>query len=214
MVYEEAQSQGKNNLNDRQVELVRSINTCNDREGIFMSSSCNRKDQDQGSLQAYTYHCLSYVRDPLGSRYTRRVILPFPGQCEDDEICVNGRGKNELGNRPTDVAYCVKSTAYKEINELTDSDQRDKAWKDLSVDATISGQDQKTPLKADSIDLEAGVSTLGGAKGTTQSKSCIDCVDLTIDKFAPKTDFLETEVKLMTTGVAAAGMLWLTILSG
>ena len=111
------------------------------------------------------------------------------------------------------IAHCIKLEAYTKLANSRDPEQLDKLA-NLKVDVIFSGADKKTPLKADSIDTEAGASALGGAKGSTQSKSCLDCLDLTTDKLPPMTDFLKTEVKLVTTGLAAAGILWLTVLAG
>ena len=213
MLYVEPKVKASGDLNDRQVNNVRPINFCGDREGIFVNSTCNHQDQLLGSLQSYTYHCLSFIEDPRNTRYHRRVITPHSGDCHDDEICVNGMGDNELRrNAPVPVAHCVKSEAYTKL--ARNSDPQDLGqYTDSNLDLTLSKTDQKTLLKAESIDTEAGSSALGGTKGSTKSNSCSECLDLRTDKLPPQTDFLDAEVKLLTAG-AVAGMMWLTILSG
>ena len=214
MLYEEPQSKGTTNLNDRQVNSFRLINECADREGVFVESSCSHKNVIEGSLQAYTYRCMSYAQETGSEAYSQRIILPYYRQCDEGEMCIKGRGMSELWRRPIDIAVCMKTEAYIEVTSSNDTGALDKAFTDVRMDATLSAKDQKTLFKADSINLEAGVSALGGAKGSTQRKSCVDCVELTSDPFAPKTDSLHTEVKLLTAGTAAAGILWLTFLSG
>ena len=112
------------------------------------------------------------------------------------------------------MAHCVQSKAYVDLTDSNTTQESDKASTDSRLDATMSEADQKTPLKADSISIEAEASAFGGAKGSVQRRSCVNCVELTTDKFAPQTDVLETDVQLATTGMAAAGILWLTLLTG
>ncbi len=217
MLYVEPPKNASNNLNDRQVVSIRPINTCGEMEGIFVNSTCDREDalfnSIEGSMGAYTYNCLAWVRHPNDSRVHRRLILPFHGECEEDEICVNGVGENELRmHQPVGVAQCVKRTAY--VKESTTSNtelaQHLSRW---NVDVSLSATNQQTPLKAETIHTEAGSSAQAGAKGSTQTKSCVNCVDLMTGQLGPNTDFLDTEVQLLDVGIFA-GILWLTVLSG
>lgn len=141
------------------------------------------------------------------------MISSFYGECSENEICVNGRGRSQLRNETTDVAHCVKLIAYTDIISATTPNELGKALGNVNLDASLSGIDQKTPLKADAFIVKASVSALGGAKGSTQKTSCVGCLELMSYKFASRTDVLELEVKLLATGVAA-GILWLTMLSG
>ena len=208
---------GLSELDDRQVEYVRPIDTCGEMEGIFVDSSCDHKNRVLGSLQAYTYRCLVYVPNPHNPRYGQRTIIPYAGDCNDDEICVNGLGENQLRGdqrNTVDMAHCVKSEAYTRLGKNSTGVQMlEEKLGNATLDVTLSGTDQKTSLQADSINTESGVTSLGGAKGTTQRKSCIDCLDLDTEPLLPNTDFLETEVRVLSTGIAA-GILWLTIWSG
>ena len=162
MLYNDSQSQDTNKLNDRQTIVTRMVNTCGDREGIFVDSSCAHKNLVEGSLQAYTYRCLSYVGEPGIMGYSQRVILPFHGECDQDELCVNGRGPSELRGREADVALCITSTAY--VDVTNDPEQLDDAMGNVRMDATLSASDKKTPLEAESIDLESNINAFDGAK--------------------------------------------------
>ncbi len=220
MLYVEPPKNASDNLNDRQVGSVRPINTCGEMEGIFINSTCDREDALErigGSMGAYTYNCLSWIHDTADTRFRRRVILPFHGECEADEICINAMGENELrGHQPVGIAQCVKLVAYVREGVERDRKRYPQIAQHLAkwnVDVSLSGTDQRTPLRAESINTEAGTSAQGGAKGSTQTKSCADCVDLMTDKMRPNTDFLDTEIKLLNAGVFA-GILWLTVLSG
>ena len=214
MFYRAPRWRGLKQLNDRQAPYLRQMDDCDESEGIFMDSSCDHKNKVLGSLQAYTKRCLRYVPDPRHPRYGHRIIVPYAGSCRDDEICVSGFGENPLrGNTTVEMAYCVQTEAYIRLAHSNGGIELNEDLENARVDLALSEEDQKTPLEADQIKATSGVSSLAGAKGSTQSKSCIDCVDLGTESIFPNTDFLNTEVQLMASGVAA-GILWLTIWSG
>ncbi len=214
MLYRAPHRRRMSQLNDRQTAYVRRIDGCGEMEGIFVDSHCNHKNKVLGSLQAYTYRCLVYLPNPRYPRYAHRTIVNYAGDCHDDELCVSGVGQNQLrGNTTVEMAHCVKSEAYTRLESGKGVMTFDESLKGARLEVALSEQDQKTPLEADSMHAQSGTSALAGAKGSTQSKSCIDCLDLDTGPLSANTDFLETEVRLMTAGVAA-GILWLTIWSG
>jgi hypothetical protein len=213
MLYRAPHWRGIKQLNDRQAAYLRPIDACEENEGIFVDSSCVHKNKVLGSLQAYTYNCLRYVPDPRRPRYGRGVVVPYAGSCRDDEICVSGSGENPMRRNSTvEMAYCVQTEAYIRLANSNGRIEFDESSENARLDLALSEEDQKTPLEADQVSATSGVSSLSGAKGSTQSKSCMDCLDLDTELFH-NADFMKTEVRLLVSGVAA-GILWLTIWSG
>lgn len=78
----------------------------------------------------------------------------------------------------------------------------------ITMYTAVSEEDQCTPLPLDKLNVAA----LAG-NTNVQNKTCVDCVDMSTDRFGPKTDSLKVQATLLTTG-AMAGILWLGFLSG
>ena len=72
-------------------------------------------------------------------------------------------------------------------------------------------------MSVESLEIDAGVAGVGrveGQPGQTSQTKCTDCVELATGKLEEGTDFLSMEVTVGMAGAAAAGILWLAVLSG
>ena len=148
------------------------------------------------------------------------TIVTRSAHCEVDEVCITTF-------RHTQEANCVKSlyfvlmmeswngvqTAAAIVDTMAAGDTRnslDLNLSNTSASMVLSDISGTRPIEVDTLRVDAGV---GGEADPRQSKKCRDCIDLETDRFEPDTDFLKTQTRLLTTG-AAAGILWLAIMSG
>ena len=140
--------------------------------------------------------------------------------CMLDEVCITTL-------RRTSEANCVKASYFTRImdnwngvesaNEMvgTMANGDTKEFlkfqlKNMSASMVLSNTNGTAPIEVDTFKAEAGFS---GEVESTQSRKCRDCLELETEKFEPNTDFLKADVRLLTAG-AAAGILWLAIMSG
>lgn len=152
------------------------------------------------------------TRPPQTTRRTAR--------CEPDEVCITTK-------RHTTEANCVKEvyftlimnnwngvqTANGLLNSIEAGDSRNDPFHrlgNMTASMVLSNKNGTAPIEVDTFATDAGVT---GGQVPMQSDKCRDCMDLETKPFQPETDSLKTEVKLLTTG-AAAGILWLAIMSG
>ena len=85
----------------------------------------------------------------------------------------------------------------------------------------ISKPDGNTPIEADTMVAQPWLATdyvndpdaEGLSLAHSMQTKCRDCVELETQQFEKGTAGLKTQVKLLTTS-AAAGVIWLTLLSG
>ena len=197
-------------LNKRDFLGGRPINFCESRTSEFRRSKCNHAG-DILSLRRYDVTC--YVTTVTPSSRRMRLMVE-QGSCEANEVCVDG--PLDPRGAPT-VASCVRRSAYRPVwNYNIPKNMWDLHIKNLRANAMVSSKDGKKALSVSSLEIDAG--TAGSGTGeensipTTQQK-CRNCVQLTTDKFAEGTDFLDTQVKI-AAGAAATGILWLALLSG
>ena len=136
-----------------------------------------------------------------------------------DEICITT-------HRHTTEANCVKEvyftlamnnwngvqSANVLLSSMESADSRDNLWNfaNMSASMVLSDKNGTAPIEVDTFKTDAGVT---GGETPVQSKKCRDCIDLETKPFEPDTDYLKTEVKLLTTG-GAVGILWLALMSG
>ena len=224
MLYREPKVMAGSNLTGRQVSLSRAITWCPVPATAFIRSYCDPETWVLGTLQRYTVVCESSPiiwMDDQGNTATRPGhIVERSAHCEDDEICITTY-------RRTAEANCVKTIYFTRMmgtwsgvvspSDLVGTTAEDDTQNalafdlnDLSASMIVSDRNGSTPIEVDTFQAEAGVS---GDVKSTQVKKCRDCLDLETEKFRPDTDFLKTDVRLLTTG-AAVGIFWLAIMSG
>ena len=142
------------------------------------------------------------------------VLATRTGHCKDDEICVDGLGRGG-GSRhgPHAVASCVSRQYFiRMIHNAGKPAGERESLTNLGGKQTrmmVSKADGNTPMEVDKFDVMA-VDAVGEA---VQSNQCRDCMELKSDTFEPSTKGLKAEATLLTAG-AAAGILWLAVLSG
>lgn len=90
-----------------------------------------------------------------------------------------------------------------------------------STSLVFSDVDRTTTLNMQSVELDAGIAgaaRTGGQVGSTSEQKCENCSALSTGVLDKGTDFVSAEATmgnmLGTAGAAAAGILWLTALSG
>ena len=194
----------------RQGSVARPLNTCKSATATFALSHCLHRADMRGSMRRYVIYC----HEPSAQGSHPRVPLAETGMCDDYEVCANGRSGHR-GARA--MASCIGKRYFDEVK------QHDRAeWKQSerlrSLDgsmasAVLSRVDGQTPLSVDSLEVDSGVVTeVGKGKRVQSQQSCRDCFELTTPDLKRDTDFLKTQATLITG--AAAGVLWLTVLSG
>ena len=71
----------------------------------------------------------------------------------------------------------------------------------------LSREDGKTPLGADSLELDSGQ-----VGGVPSRQSCRDCVELSTTDFKEGTEFLGMEATVGMAGAVVGGVLWVAVL--
>ncbi len=224
MLYHEPNIMAQRNLTNRQTSLSRTITYCPTPETYFVKSYCDPENWIAGTLQRYTIVCQSspeILWNGNGSPVTKAPqTIRRSAYCMPDEVCITT-------NRHTTEANCVKSvyftltmnnwagvqTANGLLTSIEAGDPRDNPiynFGNMSASMVLSDKNGTAPIEVDTFKTDAG---LAEGEAPVQSQKCRDCIDLETKPFEPDTSFLKTEVRLLTTG-AAAGILWLAIMSG
>ena len=187
------------------------VNACPPNE-TFVNSHCDPESGGEHSMQKYIYTCrqteLTYSAITgmvIGSRPVYRIR---DGRCGPLEICITNK-------MPRLVASCVDSGLFDEFTLGKDGIFRPMLGgvtfnlEGLQLYSSVSESDEGTSVEVDKLTVQA----LAGNENV-QTKKCRDCTDLEMDVFGPKTDSLKIEAQLLTTGAAAASILWLGFMSG
>lgn len=239
MLFEEPSPIPPANLSTRNFvpALSRPIDHCHGHGGVtvFISSECKPEDGVPGSLQAYKTTCHRMVEpyDP----WTGTSDGPFAaggeyptfrdGHCADSEICVDGLGvqRSRSGHR---MASCVSTQSFVHLAEtmLSANRSRDKSrlrtteLEGKMLNMMFSDSNGNTPLEADTLSAKPifasdhlGADGEGAAFHDDSLQKCRDCMGLETQQFQKGVEGLKTQVRLLTTG-AAAGILWLALVSG
>lgn len=145
------------------------------------------------------------------------------GHCRDNEICVDGLGADRSLSGHL-VASCVSTEHFvRMVGYGSNSGNKTGLRTSLvggKANMMISEPDGTTPVEVDTLLIEPVIATDHSgptperltAAHSAQSK-CRDCVDLRTEQFEKGTEGLRTQATLLTTG-AAAGIMWLALLSG
>lgn len=145
--------------------------------------------------------------------FTDRCLFPSQGRCKTNEICVNGPLDSQ--RRPT-VAKCIEQKGFQPLSYYLTPDGKERMQQSLAgstASALISQANRQTVMSVASLEMDAGV--IGGRGGSTSQTNCTDCAEVTTGKLGEGTDFLSTEITMNMAGTAAAaGILWLAIMSG
>ena len=212
MLFQDQIQLSNETINGRRTVISRPINDCRTENAYFRSSHCTPEDSKYLGMQSWVISChLPYnITDPLTTQSTTIwVAANRNGYCDEQETCVDTLELNAY-DQMANMARCVSQEDYVFVNRTisTTSSYPTISLADKRANVMLSKSDGKTPLEVDTFDVKAGtVGTMG------QRNRCRDCVDLRTDVFAPDTDILKTETRLLTAG-AAAGILWLTFMSG
>ena len=190
-----------------------------------MSSTCKPEPGKPGSMQAYVTFCHRIVEayDPWTGLPDGQADVPSyrNGHCRDDEICVNGLGptKSTSGHRMATcvgVEYFTRMISYNQGNKSRQKTELEGSRASM----VVSQPDGNTPLEVDTFAVEPiaaadhlGADGEGAATVHSLQSKCRDCVELETQQFAKGTEGLRAQATLLTTG-AAAGILWLAVLSG
>ncbi len=114
------------------------------------------------------------------------------------------------------MATCVGQNNLKPIANFKTPEGRAEFRGSLegrTARAVVSQTDRQTVMNVQSLEIDTGT-TGNQRRNTTQSK-CVDCAEVQTGQLEQGTDFLSTELKLNMAGTAAAaGILWLAIVSG
>ena len=213
MLYQEPTALSNNSLNGRQTTLSRLIKDCQVEHALFSSSHCTPTDGKSGGMQSWQIRCfLPYnISHPETHEFTTRTYVSAfrDGHCHFDENCVDGRGLNAFGHID-DVATCVSQEDYVVIDPWN-SNVKTRLKPPLGrkrTNVVLSEMDKNTPLEVDTFDVQTTT-----AEDPVLDRKCRDCMELRTDVLEPSTERVRTEVTLLTTGIAA-GVLWLTVISG
>ena len=213
---------------------TRAINNCRSLTATFVHSHCIHSAGRHDSMQPYLVFC----REEAGYQPHSRPRLsggqppPTPaapriprptaesGRCAQDEICVNGQAPGGWGNS---MAWCVGKDDFVQVQ---DGSRRaifggaaEMGWRGWIASAVVSDVEGRTPIRVPEIDVAFGgggsgvVANLTSESAGVKTQTCRDCFELITGELVSKTDQFSTDVKVAGT-VAAAGVLWLAILSG
>ncbi len=237
MLFEEPSPIASKNLGNRHVPMYsRPINTCHGHGGvsIFISSECQPEQGKPGSLQAYQTICHRIVEGydpwtgtsdgPFAANGTSEYPTFRNGHCTDNEICVNGLGaaRSRSGHR---MASCISTEFFVHMIEsgtrnVNKSRIRTVELEGKMLNMMFSETNGNTPLEADTLAAKPifasdhlGADGEGAAFHDDSLKKCRDCMELETQQFEKGVEGLKTQVRLLTTG-AAAGILWLALVSG
>ena len=147
--------------------------------------------------------------------------MPLPvqrdGECWRNEICIDGYGPgNELvSSVGLKHANCVDRRDFHLVKApigLKLNKQRlMRTLEGKRLSMVVSKVDESTPLEMETLDVEAEGAATGDAKGGRIDK-CRDCVDLETQQFRKGTESLKADARMLTTGAAVAGILWLALI--
>lgn len=118
------------------------------------------------------------------------------------------------------MVTCVPQNSYRSVPEYDTPEGRERLeqyLRDSEAHAIVSETDKQTAMAVQSLEIDAGVAgvgRVGGEVGMTSQAKCTNCVGVATGKLEQGTDFLSTDVKVSMAGTAAAGILWLAVLSG
>ncbi len=118
------------------------------------------------------------------------------------------------------MATCVPQDLFQSVPEYNTQEGRERLegyLRDSEACAIVSETDKQTAMNVESLEIDAGVAgvgRVGGEVGMTSQTKCTHCVEVATEKLGQGTDFLSTDVKVSMAGPAAAGVLWLAVLSG
>lgn len=186
-----------------------------------------------GSMQSYLVFCRetgsetgtrnqSFEDKPAAYRVPRPTAES--GRCRQNEICVNGQDPGWLG---TSVALCVAKDRFNIMTEAVDDGLRRAFLKNregmemggLFANAVFSDEEGATPVKVQEMDLafEKGSSGISASPSSSaasaKTQKCRDCFELIARDLTAETNLLLADVTVVGTA-AAAGILWLAVLSG
>ena len=202
---------GDSNFNDRRgltiANAVRIMNECPSNE-TFVESHCTPQDL-KAPLQAFEYSCSKTVNywHALTNQYMgqRPAVRTRKARCSKEELCVDGFGTRR-------IASCVHNELFSDFTSDKNGQVRGmtngEVFDAKKMYTVMALQDQSVAIKARKLGID--VSGGQGKGGTTQSKNCVNCVDLETDLLEPGMDSLKIEATLMSTG-AVAGVLWLAL---
>lgn len=186
----------------------------------FVESHCTPEDDRAGSLQTYLITCAEWTsqHDPLSGQYrwSNVVHRRRGGFCENDEVCVNAVIKTYPHVPAQRCANCIKKTLFdNSMYGPGDNESKQRINTVLkrrdyhSAYMVASKKDASTPTEVDAFNVDSWPEV-----GKKQSQSCRDCMDLQVKGLASGLNAMEAEARLLTTGVAAAGILWLALMAG
>ena len=183
---------------DGQDEAARPLNTCDANQGLFVESSCNYEDGVIGSIRSYTHKCLNHKKGVRNKKFGVVEVTAYNRTCEDQEICVNGPGREGDWSTGSGItAYCVNTSAFV---ASTDAELADLSGTTLT--ALLTSPDMRTPFMGSRIDVETEVRTSDGEEKGAVSKECVQCVSLTTEKLSSNT----TSIMLSETWVMGREM--------
>ena len=121
------------------------------------------------------------------------------------------------------MAWCVGKDDFVQVQ---DGSRRaifgggaDMGWRGWIASAVVSDMEGRTPIRVPEIDVAFGgggsgvVANLTSESAGVRTQTCKDCFELITGELESETDHFSTDVKVAGTA-AAAGVLWLAILSG
>ena len=207
-----------NNLNERiptTTQFAQLVNACPPNETI-VSSHCDPESGGERAMQKYIYTCrrteLTYDELTGNVNGQRPVYRIRHGFCQDDEICVTG-------HEPSLMACCVKTWIFDDYHIDKNGILQPMlggaifSLDNLLVYAAVSKEDASTSVEMSSMNVDTWNNQEIADDGIVQSKRCRNCMELRTDVLEPGTNSLKVQATLLTTG-AAAGILWLGLMSG
>ena len=232
MVFQEPDATVAANLTTRNaLYYSRPMNDCHGFGGntFFISSECTPEAGRPRSMQAYRVVChrvfeeVDFFTGEYDGAFTQVPVFKH-GHCRDDEICVSGLGaeKAASGHR---IASCVKLEFFihmaKNVLDGANKTKLKTSLEGRTASMMISKPDGNTAIEVDTFAVNPIIATDyvndPDAEGLTAVHSrqakCRDCVELETQQFEKGTEGLRAQATLLTTG-AAAGIMWLALLSG
>lgn len=208
-------------LANRDVGVFRQINYCMVPGTTFVHSECTPTDNNNvANIRSYdtTCHRTKNMYHPYTGEflYSRPVVVRRNGHCWHDEVCVNGYGPgNELiSSIGMSIATCVNRKMFhvvKPIGLKLDKAALARSFEGKRLSMVVSKTDESTPIEVDTLDVEAKGASMGDADGAGVGR-CKGCADLETQQFKKGVESLKAEAKMLTTGAAVAGILWMALL--
>ena len=181
---------------------------------VFLNSQCDTERGLLGSLQAFLVVCRHHNRFEGGPVSSIRA-----GHCEEDEICIQNISPPGIGVPAgrAKMATCVEQRAFTKLQK--DGEQWGllaKSFQDTYLSMTASKLDISTPMEVSSFSVHARSQGQDDAVSATNGESfqCRNCVTLETQKFEDDADLLKTQARLLTTGIAVQGVIWIAVLLG